>query len=130
LTDLRNDPVKWEKNMKALEVISTATLMGRDSINYAVSERQLENALELIADSLARGIPEKYSPHYTLGKSMIKSGLTIGKEIEIMGEMRAAEGTTQAYLAKQKQLEIQIKSLVKAIKERRQQLALNQGVGR
>jgi len=61
---------------------------------------------------------------------MIQSGMTIDKEVKIMGQIGAKEGITRAYLGKQQQIDNKIKSLTEAIKEQRQQMASKQGCRR
>jgi hypothetical protein len=131
LTDLRNNPIEYKKTLQAMEDISQGVSMTSDSINYAVSEKKLMDSLDLIGKNLPG------SSYYTLGRSMLESGLTIRKQIKIMSEIRKLEDAKsyggelklgKAYWENQEKIDKEFSGLFKAIKENRQQLAKKIGV--
>ncbi|GEM_PF-1995615 len=122
LTKLRANQDEWEKTMHALNLIDSAVSMSAGSIQYSLSEKTLDDALDLIGTSLQTGLP---GPYYSLGKIMVDTALDIHKgSVDLQG----LEGTTKAYFGKLQQINGQIKRITKAIHEERQQLALKPGV--
>lgn len=131
LTDLRNNPVEYKKTLQALDDISEIVSMTSDSVNYAVSEKKLMDALDLIGENLPR------SSYYTLGRSIVDSSMVISKECKIMSETRKLEDANayggglklgQAYWQNQKKIDQELGGLIKAIQENREQLAKEIGV--
>jgi hypothetical protein len=133
LTELRNNPIEYDKTLEAMGVIINATFLTSDSINYAVSEKKLMDAVDLIGGN----IPGVKSIHFKYGRSLYISGRTLAKEKEIWDEIQKLESAKtsrgelklgQTYWQNQKKIDQEIRGLIKTIKENREQLAKKIGV--
>jgi hypothetical protein len=136
--NLRYDPDKWNRTLQAMDKINEVATLTKFGIEHAEQSKDiyddewkawnsssgpgLKEDLDFIFQNLPAEIFGKFSPHYKLGKFMLDTSLDTRK---LFVDLKDLQATSKAYLSKQQQIDIKIKSLVKAIKERRQQLASN-----
>lgn len=131
LQGLRNNSIKYKQTLEAMEEISDAYFKTSEGIDYVQSKDKLMDAVNLIGNNLPG------ASYFKLGKSMVKSGLTIGKEVKIMQKIRKLEDAKsyggelklgKAYWQNQQKVNAEVSRLHQAIQENNEQLAQKLGV--